>query len=153
MMSLKPDTLPQGAPYALGAAIVQALASAADLAGALVLDNPQRASDLQEGTRIVFFEDQHDRPRGNEAQVQHRTYGFSVGVINRSANARQAAHADYRAAKRVLRLVCMQAITAAGVQINGAGLREGDVAYRLENIDVGGALVLGQFTVDYRDPS
>jgi len=26
------------------------------------------------------------------------------------------------------------------------------VLYRLENIDVGGGLVLGQFTVDYRDP-
>ena len=38
------------------------------------------------------------------------------------------------------------------VQIEGRGLVEGDVLYRLENIDVGGGLVLGLFTVDYRDP-
>ena len=38
------------------------------------------------------------------------------------------------------------------VQLYDRGLAEGDVIYRLENIDVGGGLVLGLFTVDYRDP-
>ena len=38
------------------------------------------------------------------------------------------------------------------VGVEGRGLVEGDVLYRLENIDVGGGLVLGLFTVDYRDP-
>jgi hypothetical protein len=150
---LPADKLPQGAPCAIGAAIVQALRDAPALAGCTVLDNPRRQSDLADGARIVFFEDAGDRPRGNDAQVQHRTYSFSLGVINRSSAARASAHADYRAAKRVLRLACMPAITQAGVEVNGAGLREGDVVYRLENIDVGGELVLGAYTVDYRDPS
>ncbi len=152
-MSLPADKCPQGAPYVMGAAIVQALRDAPALAGAMVLDNPRRASGLAEGARIVFFEDAGDRPRSNEAQVQHRTYSFTLGVISRAANARQAAHTDYRAAKRVLRLVCMPAMTQAGVEVTGGGLREGEVTYRLENIDVGGELVLGTFTIDYRDPS
>ncbi len=152
-MSLPADKCPQGVPYVMGAAIVQALRDAPALAGAMVLDNPRRASGLSEGARIVFFEDAGDRPRSNEAQVQHRTYSFTLGVISRAANARQAAHADYRAAKRVLRLVCMTAMTQVGVEVTGGGLREGEVIYRLENIDVGGELVLGTFTVDYRDPS
>lgn len=152
-MSLPADKCPHGVPYVIGAAIVQALRDASALAGAVVKDNPRRAADLGEGARIVFFEDAGDRPRGNEAQVQRRTYSFTLGVISRATNARQAAHTDYRAAKRVLRLVCMPAMTQAGVELDGGGLREGEVTYRLENIDVGGELVLGTFTIDYRDPS
>lgn len=152
-MSMPADKCPQGSPYIMGAAIVQALRDAPDLEDAVVLDNPRRASDLGEGTRIVFFEDAGDTPRSNEAQEQRRTYRFTLGVISRATNARQAAHTDYRAAKRVLRLVCMPAMTRVGVQLDGGGLREGEVTYRLENIDVGGELVLGAFTIDYRDPS
>jgi pimeloyl-ACP methyl ester carboxylesterase len=153
MSTLPMDKLPQGAPYAIGAAVVQTLRTAPELVGAVVLDNPRRASDLSEGERIVFFEDQSDRQRDNPAQVQHRTYSFAVGVVNRSTNARQAAHADYRAAKRAIRTLAMTAMTQAGVEVNGGGLREGEVRYRLENIDVGGELVLGVFTLDYRDPN
>lgn len=150
MSTLKPDTLPQGAPYAIGAAIFAALRDAPTLSGATVLDNPKRASDLQTGSRIVFFEDQADKPIAQPGQLQKRTYGFTVGVINRTANDREGAHSDYRAAKRVIR-ACMPEIGKL-VQIEGRGIVEGDVMYRLENLDVGGGLVLGLFTVDYRDP-
>lgn len=150
MTTLKPDTLPQGAPFAIGAAIVAALRAAQALDGATVLDNPKRASDLQTGSRIVFFEDQADKPIAQPGQSQKRTYGFTVGVINRTTNDREGAHADYRAAKRVIR-TCMPEIIKL-VQIEGRGLVEGDVLYRLENLDVGGGLVLGLFTLDYRDP-
>ncbi|MBD9395608.1 hypothetical protein [Acidovorax sp. ACV01] len=150
MSVLKPDTLPEGAPFAIGATIVAALRQAPALAGAKVLDNPKRSSDLQDGARIVFFEDQADKLIGQPGQSQKRTYGFSVGAINRTENDRQGAHADYRAAKRVIRS-CMPEIVKL-VQIEGRGVVEGDVLYRLENIDVGGGLVLGLFTIDYRDP-
>ncbi|MCE1193317.1 MAG: hypothetical protein LWW96_14315 [Acidovorax sp.] len=150
MSALKPDTLPQGAPFAIGAAIVYALRSEPSLAGATVLDNPKRASDLQTGSRIVFFEDQADKPIAQPGQSQKRTYGFTLGVINRTDNDRQGAHADYRAAKRAVRN-CLPAINTL-VRLEGRGMVEGDVLYRLENLDVGGGLVLGLFTVDYRDP-
>lgn len=150
MTALKPDTLPQGAPHAIGAAIVAALRAAPELAGATVLDNPKRASDLQDGQRIVFFEDQSDKPIAQPGQSQKRTYGFTVGVINRTTNDRQGAHADYRTAKRVIRNSMPHIVKL--VQIEGRGIVEGDVLYRLDNIDVGGGLVLGLFTVDYRDP-
>lgn len=150
MSTLKPDTLPQGAPFAIGAAIVAALSADAVLAGAKVLDNPLRASQLAEGARIVFFEDQRDTPISNEGQSPKRTYSFAVGVINRTTDPREGAHADYRAAKRVVK-ACMPAISQL-VSIEGRGLLEGDVHFRLENIDVGGGLVLGIFTLDYREP-
>lgn len=152
MSVLKPDTLPEGIPFVAGAAVIDALKSAPALNGAKVLDNPVRASDLSEGERIVFFEDQSDKLLEQPSQRQYRTYAFSVGVINRSADARRAAHQDYRAVKRVLRGLSMPAITQAGVEIAKSGIREGEVRYRLENIDVGGSLVLGLFTLDYRDP-
>lgn len=150
MSTLKTDTLPQGAPFAIGAAIVAALRAAPELSGATVLDNPKRSSDLQTGARIVFFEDQADKFITQPNQSPKRTYGFTVGVINRTETDRQSAHADYRAAKRVIRN-CMPEIVKT-VQIVDRGLIEGDVLYRLENIDVGGGLVLGLFTLDYRDP-
>ena len=150
MSALKPDALPQGAPFAIGAAIVAQLRVAPSLAGAKVLDNPKRGSDLQDGARIVFFEDQSDKLISQPGQSAKRSYGFTLGVINRTVQDRQGAHADYRAAKRVVR-GCMPAISQL-VRLEGSGLTEGDVLYRLENIDVGGGLVLGLFTVDYRDP-
>lgn len=150
MSTLKPDTLPQGAPFAIGGAIFAALHEALGAGGVVVLDNPKRASDLQTGDRIVFFEDQADKFVAQPGQSQKRSYSFSVGVINRTQAARQGAHADYRAAKRVIR-DCMPEISKL-VQIEGRGIVEGDVLYRLENIDVGGGLVLGLFTLDYRDP-
>lgn len=144
------DTLPGGAPYAIGQAIVEALRSNAALTGAVVLDNPQRASALQDGERILFFEDQADRLIEQPGQSAKRTYSFTLGVISRSSQARKDAHADYRTAKRAVRQ-CMPAISQC-VALLGRGIQEGDVVYRIENIDVGGALVLGSFSVDYRDP-
>lgn len=150
-MTASSVTLLNGAPFAIGAAIVAALRADPALQGATVHDNPLRASDLAEGERIVFFEDQHDKPRGDQpGQRQKRVYAFAVGVISRSVNARAAAHADYRAVKRVVRS-CMPEI-GKHVEIEGAGIVEGEVRFRLENIDVGGGLVLGMFTLDYRDP-
>lgn len=150
MSTLKPDTLPQGAPFAIGATIVAALREAPALDGATVLDNPKRSSALQDGARIVFFEDQADKLIAQPGQAAKRTYGFSLGVINRTETDRLGAHSDYRAAKRVIRS-CMPEIVKL-VQIVDRGLVEGDVLYRLENLDVGGGLVLGLFTLDYRDP-
>lgn len=150
MSTLKPDTLPQGAPFAIGAAIVAALRTAQALDGATVLDNPKRSSALQDGERIVFFEDQADKLIAQPGGLAKRTYGFSLGVINRTAADREGAHSDYRAAKRVIR-GCMPEIVKL-VQVVDRGLVEGDVLYRLENLDVGGGLVLGLFTLDYRDP-
>ena len=148
-MNMPADKCPQGVPYVMGAAIVQALRDAPALTGAVVLDNPRRASDLSEGARIVFFEDAGDTPRSNEAQVQARTYRFTLGVISRAANARQAAHTDYRAAKRAIR-AAITAMAQGGVNVRGQ-VRETNVSFQLENIDVGGCLVLGTFAVDYRD--
>lgn len=149
-MSLPPDTLPDGAPLVIGAAVDQALRAAFG-APVLVLDNPARATSLAEGERLVWWEDQSDRLRGQPGQRPQRTYTFAVGVIARTEGARAQSHRDYRAAKRAVR-ACLPQLTAAGVVLEGVGLIEGDVSYRLENIDVGGALVLGLFSVDYRDP-
>ena len=149
-MSLPADLQPLGVPYVIGQAVVQALQAAPDMAGVRVLDNPARATDLAEGARVLFFEDQSDRLRGQPGQQAQRTYAFAMGAIARTTDARQQAHRDYRAAKRAVR-ACMREITAAGITLEGFGLQEGEVVYRLENIDVGGALVLGSFSVDYRD--
>jgi hypothetical protein len=152
-MSVSADKLPGGAPHAIGATFFRLLAEAGALTGARVLDNPVRASDLQDGERVIFIEDQADKLGGDPAQRQYRAYSFSVGVINRSTDPRLAAHRDYRAAKRILRSTGMHALTAAGVEVAKSGLTEGEVRYRLENIDVGGSLVLGLFTLEYRDPN
>ena len=143
----------EGQPFLIGQAIVAALRASPALSGALVLDNPVRAQELADGDRIVFFEDGTDRPNGDQPnQSPRRVYGFSVGVIRRGGtDVRKAAHTDYRAAMRVVR-ASMPAIQALGVALDGSGLVHGQVVYRLENIDLGGSLVLGTFTVDYRDP-
>lgn len=152
-MSQPADKFPKGVPFELGRILFGALSADAGLAGASVLDNPERASALGDGARVVFLEEQRDVPVDQPGQVQQRIYHFSVGVIARAESARSQAHADYRLVKRILRNQCMPLLTAAGVRLDGPGLLEGEVRYRLENIDVGGSLVLGAFSIHYRDPS
>lgn len=148
-MSAVPDVLPEGAPFRIGEVVVATLRASVDLAGAKVLDNPLRLADLTDGERIVFFEDASDGFIEQPGQFQKRVYGFTVGVINRTDEARRNAHGDYRAAKRAVR----GALKSLSEQLRCGPLREGAVSYRLENIDVGGSLVLGSFSVEYRDPT
>lgn len=152
-MSKAADTCPSGVPFELGRILIETLRADPGLTGVTVLDNPERASALVDGDRLVFLEEQRDVPLDDPGQVQKRVYHFSVGVIARNGNARLQAHGDYRLVKRILRNDCMKLITDAGIRLDGKGLQEGEVRYQLENIDVGGSLVLGAFSIDYRDPS
>jgi hypothetical protein len=142
------DALPLGVPYEAGAKIFAALRDAATLTGCTFYDNPKRATDLESGDRVVFFEDVSDGPAEQQNQV-NREFRFNVGVINRSEADRLGVHTDYRAAKR--------AIEGALATLKGVAtvkyLREGDLVFRLENIDIGGGLIIAQFTLGYRDPS
>lgn len=147
-MSAAPDSMPSGAPFEIGEKVVAALQSAPELAGALVLNNPLRAIELAEGTRILFYEDSGDSFIKQPGQVQRREFSFSIGVINRTDAARRGAHTDYRAAKRVVRAT----LKSLSETLRCGAVQEGSVTYRLENIDVGGGLVLGSFSIDYRDP-
>lgn len=150
-MSAPPSVQLDSAPYLIGNAVFELLQAAPELAGVRLLSNPTRASDLRDGERIVFVEDQHDKLIAQPGQVAHREYGFTVGVINRSPDARRAAHADYKVCRAIVRSKGMAAINRL-IDPTGRGLQEGDVTYRLENIDVGGSLILGSYTVDYRPP-
>lgn len=140
------DTLPNGAPYAIGAHFFEALSAEPSFAGVRLLNNPIRASDLLDGNRVVFFEDASDGPGAGDKAVE-RVYRYNVGVINRTEEARLGSHRDYRAAKRALK----SALKRLRSTVQVASHREGEVVFRLENIDVGGGLVLGTFTLAYRD--
>lgn len=148
-MSDTADTLPEGWPFFIGEAFVAALRESPALAGATVLDNPVRLSDLTDGERIVFFEDVSDGP-AQQDEGGKRVYRYNVGVVNRTEAARRGAHGDYRAAKRAVK-AALPRLKPKGLIVNFH--REGEIAFRLENIDVGGGLVLGTFTIGYRDPS
>jgi hypothetical protein len=149
-MKLSPDDLALGSPYAIGLALVAALREAFAGEDVRVLDNPVRATDLAEGERVVFYEDMVDRFKDQNGANQSRIFAFNVGVVNRSSEARLGAHRDYRAAKRSVRA----ALKALHPQLTVISpLREGDVTFRVENIDVGGGVAVGSFTVEYRDPT
>jgi hypothetical protein len=132
----------------IGSTIVSALQTQFAGTGVVVRDNPVRAAMLEEGSQQVIFEDQANR-RGTGGVPAQRTYGFSVAALSRDTDARTQAHALYQTARRVV-LGIMPALTAAGITIAADGMVEGDVTYRVENLDVGGGLVLGLFTIQYR---
>lgn len=141
----KPDKLPNGGAYVIGAALFTALQAEAELQDATLMDNPSRASDLDDGDRIVFFEDVSDSPVTDKPM--ERLYRYNLGVINRTEVPRLGAHRDYRVAKRVL----MSALPTLKDIVPVSNHREGEVAFRVENLDIGGCLVLGTFTLTYRD--
>lgn len=152
-----------GVPFVVGwhvAQLLQQLSAAdASLSGAQVLDNPRSAVDFSVHPLHLGVEDRSDAPMASvngdkPGQTPYRTYGFNLWVIaspGAAGAARDVAHVTYQKAKRLVREQLMRAVQAAGVEVAGTGLREGAVQYHLENMDLPGALVLGQFSLDYRD--
>lgn len=132
----------------IGSAIVSALQTQFAGSGVVVRDNPVRAAMLEEGAQQVIFEDQANK-RGTGGVTAQRTYSFSLAALSRDEDARTQAHALYQTARRVV-LGIMPALTTAGIAIAAGGVVEGDVTYRVENLDVGGGLVLGLYTIQYR---
>lgn len=82
--------------------------------------------------------------------------GAAVGVIARTDDARAQADADMEQIKTTLRdavLAETRAMVAAGQILTVVMPLEGQRLYRLDGIDVGGALVLTRFLLSYRLPS
>lgn len=138
--------------YRIGAALLTALELAAQpgeaLDGVVVLDNPRDPQAIRKGRRIVFVEDQSDRLVDQAAQQGKRVYVFTLGVINRDEHDRAGADADHEAAEAVIRATH----TALMQTLRAGPLRETSTVFRAEGIDVGGALVLATFEVEYLKP-
>lgn len=145
-----PDPCPLGVPFAVGEVFIEALRTAFE-PDVTVKDNPVRPSDvLEDGARVVWFEDVSDGPAVQGEQVK-REFRFTLGVLNRTGDARRGVHTDYRRAKRVID-DALQLLTKERLGVTPNYVREGDVAFRLENIDLGGGVILATFTLGYRDP-
>ncbi len=143
------DPAPLGFPYAIGEAVMAALTGDAALAGCALRANPEKPADIADGRRLLVFKDAADALKDQSGNAADRTYTFQAGALARTKDARAQAHTDYRAAKRAIR-AAVTAMAQGGVNVRGQ-VRETNVSFQLENIDVGGCLVLGTFAVDYRD--
>ncbi len=146
----------QSIPFLLSQAIVQALGAAPALAGAKVHDNPADPAALADGARLVFVEDKADAPINQPGQAMGRTFTITVGVINRSAADRSGADEDMEFAKAVVQATAMatcKALQADRRVVSFAPPREGARGYRVEGLDVGGALIHTSFEIDYRTPA
>ncbi len=154
----------QSIPYRLSQAVVAALRAQFEPLGATVRDNPTSRAALNEGARVVFVEDEQDQPgtassgaQPNQPnQAEARSFAMAVGVIARTDDARAQADADMEQVKATLRdavLAETRSMTAAGDILATAMPLEGQRLYRLDGIDVGGALVLTRFLISYRLPS
>lgn len=146
----------QSIPYLLSAAVLTALREQMEPLGAIVHDNPTSPAALQDGERVVWIEDGDDSPIDRPGQAEGRSFEIGVGIINRSADARAAADADMQ----LLKPIVLSAVLTAGRALQSTrdiiGLqspREGKRLHRLEGIDVGGALILTKFSIDYRTPA
>jgi hypothetical protein len=145
-------------PYQASQAVFNALANNPAFERATVLDNPTDPSPLSKGVRIVWLEDQDDSPVDKPGQAEMRTFSFAVGVINRTKapEDRLGADADMLAAKTIVQqtlLLAGRELVAAKQITTFSPPREGKRSYKVEGIDVGGALILTHFEFDYRTPA
>lgn len=148
--------MPQSIPYQLSQAVFLALQGAPDLAGATFIDNPTSPADLNDGERVVFIEDKGDDRRSQEGQAEARTFTLTVGTISRTEDARAGADADMELAKAILVQSAFdigRSLVAAKKMTGFSAPREGKRGYRVEGLDIGGALVWTDFEIDYRMPA
>ena len=142
--------MPQSIRYQISAAFVEALKTTFE-PGTKVKRNPREPSPARDGPRVVFFADTSDAFIEQPGQLAKRVFVFEVGAINRTDDAEAGADADYVAAEATLRsafATVAQVLKDAGAQLGP--LRERGVAFKVEDIDVDGALVLGEFEIEYR---
>lgn len=137
----------QSVRFRVGAAVLGALQAEFTGGDVRVFDNPPDAKALSAGARLVFVEDQSDAFVDQAAQRGKRRYVFTLGVVGRTADARAQADRDYLVARTVVR----NTHTALMRDLRVGPLRERDVVFRVDGIDVGGALVLGTFEAEYLD--
>lgn len=142
-----PDPLPLGVAFAVGEILLAALRAGPELADVTIHEFPVRPATLADGSRVVWFEDVSDGPLEQSNQI-NREYRFTVGVINRTKDARRGVHTDYRAVKRIVNA----ALPGLKDTVTAKHLREGDIAFGLENVDVGGGVIISSWTLGYRDP-
>lgn len=145
----------QSIPYQLSQGVVQALRDQFEPTGAIVRDNPTSKSALSAGDRILFVEDWEDGPIAQPNQAERRTFSLNIGVINRTADDRTGADADMVLAKEAASkglLVTGRALKATGALHTFAAPREGKRIYRVEGLDVGGALIVTRLEIDYVTP-
>ncbi len=146
----------QSIPFQLSAAVVAALRAQLEADGVVVRDNPTSPTQLDAGPRIVFVEDADDDLLNKPGQAEGRTFGFVVGVINRTDDPRAGADADMQRAKSIATTAVLAACRTlqAGKELaTFQAPREGRRTYRHEHIDVGGALILTRYEIDYRLPA
>lgn len=144
-----PDPHPQGLPFEIGEVVLGVLRTDATLGGKPVVENPSSPSDLTDGARLLLFRDLGDSLAEQSGRNARRTYSFQIGSMARTSTARAHAHADYRAAKLAVR-AALYAFTSAGVPVV-SNLRETGITFQPEDDGIDGNLVLGTFTLDYRD--
>lgn len=137
----------QSQRFQISAAIFEALSTAPALAGAVFVNQPKAPADLSKGTRVIFLEDQGDSLIEQPNQQARRSFSFALGVINRTSQDGAGADADHLAAEAAIR----QAHQTVLVKTFGCGpLRELEVRFKVEGLDVGGALILASYAVEYR---
>ena len=122
---------------------------------AKVKRNPREPSPSRDGVRILLFIDGRDGLIEQPGQQAKRTFSFQLGALNRSEGdlADAGADADYVAAEAVLRgafVALAAALASGGVQIGA--MHEREFTFASEDVDVGGALVIGAYDIDYRLP-
>jgi hypothetical protein len=146
----------QSIPFQLSAAVIGALREQLEADGVVVRDNPTSRTQLDTGPRVVFIEDADDDLLNKPGQAEGRTFGFVIGVINRTDDPRAGADADMQRAKGIATqalLAACRALQATKDIATFQAPREGRRTYRHEHIDVGGALILTRYEIDYRLPA
>ena len=143
-------------PFLLSQAAVTAIAN--DFAGdpVSIRDNPSTRAAFAEGERAVFLVDSRDKPSKQPNQAEARAFTFEVGVINLTAADRAGADDDMQRINLLLARVMPAAsrgLKEGGHIIGHSALRELERYYRVEGIDVGGALIVTAFEIEYTTPN
>lgn len=135
------------APYLMVESVFAALQAETGLVGAKFLNNPTSPASLRDGDLVVFLEDGEDDLIDKPNQRDRRTFSFTVGIISRSLTPRVDADEAMVAAK-----LAVLGNHSKLIRDHKAGpLRHRSTRFRLEELDVGGALRLMLFETEYSE--
>ena len=144
------DTSGHSARYLIREAIALALAAEPAFAGLPIIRNPREASSLSKGVQVLVIKDENDilqsqTGTAKSGVTEKRVFSFGLGVVSRNEGADADADLLHVIATRVVRAT-LQALQQSRQVLE---LKESSVQFSVENLQIDGALVLGNWEVVY----
>lgn len=150
MLNTDASTQGHSARWLIREAVKTALANSPALCDLPIIVNPQEASSLAVGSRVLVIKEQSDALKSQTGSLKSgfsetRIFNFSVACVSRVEGADDDVDLLHVIARAAV-FACFEPLRKV---VQSLEYKENNVTFEVENLDIDGALVLSNWEVGY----